>query len=100
MLKAGIIIPSNSPWRSQVNITTNGRHKIRLVVDYSNTIIRLTYLDANRLPKADEIVAELANYSVFSLVDLRSVYHQIPIHRDEQEYTAFEANGPHTSSPD
>ena len=75
MLKAGIIIPGNSPWRAQVNITTNGRHKKRLVVDHSNNFDRLTYLGAYPLPKIDEIAAELANYSVFSTVDFRSVYH-------------------------
>ena len=61
MLSEGIIEPSNSPWRAQVVVTKNERHKKRLVIDYSQTINRFTTLHAYPLPRIDEIVNRIAN---------------------------------------
>jgi hypothetical protein len=56
LLKDGIIEPSTSPWRAQVLVTKNLNHKRRMVVDYSQTINRFTYLDAYPLPRLDEMI--------------------------------------------
>ena len=93
LLKDGIIETSKSPWRAQVVVADDGRHRKRLVIDYSQTINRFTYLDAYPLPKIDDMVHSLAKYSYFSTLDLRSAYHQVPIKDEEREFTAFEANG-------
>ena len=93
LLKDGVIEPSSSPWRSQVLVTPTGRHKKRLVVDYSRTINKFTLLDAYPLPRIDNIVNDLANYNIFSTFDLKSAYYQIPIAEDDKPYTAFEADG-------
>ena len=93
LLKEGIIEQSMSPWRAQVLVTTNERHKKRMVVDYSQTINKYTELDAYPLPKIDELVNKIANYRYFSTIDLKSAYHQIPISPEEKPYTAFEADG-------
>ena len=91
MLKEGIIEPSHSPWRAQVLVVTNERQKRRMVVDYSQTINRFTYLDAYPLPRVDDMVDKISKFEIFSTVDLESAYHQIPISESEREYTAFEA---------
>ena len=93
MLAEGIIRQSNSPWRAQVLVTSGENHKRRLVVDYSQTINRFTELDAYPLPNIDEMVNNIARYKVFSALDLKSAYHQVPIREDERLYTAFEARG-------
>lgn len=93
LLKSDIIEPSRSPWRAQVLVTTNERHKKRMVVDYSQTINKFTYLDAYPLPRIDELVSKISKYEFFSTLDLRSAYHQIPILDHERQYTAFEACG-------
>ena len=93
LLKENIIEPSKSPWRAQVLITTNKNHKRRMVVDYSKTINRYTQLDAYPLPRIDEMVSDITEYRIFSTLDLRSAYHQIPIKPEEKPYTAFEACG-------
>ena len=77
LLENGIIEPSKSPWHSQVLITKNPNHKKRMVVDYSQTINRFTYLDAFPLPTTHSTVSKVAQYSVFSSLDLKSAYHQI-----------------------
>ena len=93
MQSEGIIEPSQSPWRAQVLVTANENHKKRLVIDYSQTINRFTQLDAYPLPNMEKMVGDVARYKVFSTLDLRSAYHQIPIRDEEKKYTAFEADG-------
>ena len=92
MLSEGIIEPSSSPWRAQVVITKNERHKKRLVIDYSQTINRFTTLNAYPLPRIDETVNRIAQYRVFSTIDLKSAYHQVPLQDKDKCFTAFEAN--------
>ena len=93
LLSEGIIEESNSPWRAQVLVTKNENHKKRLVIDYSQTINLFTTLDAYPLPSIEDIVSQVAVNTVFSSVDLKSAYHQIPIISNERKYTAFEASG-------
>ena len=93
LLDEQIIEPSNSPWRAQVLVTTNANHKRRMVVDYSQTINRFTFLDAYPLPRIDNLIEKISQYEVYSTLDLKSAYHQIPIRENEKQYTAFEACG-------
>lgn len=92
LLNEDIIEPSDSPWRAQVVVTKNEGCKKRLVIDYSQTINRFTQLDAYPLPRIDETVNKIAQYRVFSTIDLKSVYHQVPIKEEDKKHTAFEAN--------
>ena len=40
----------------------------------------------------DEFINKIARYKVFSIVNLKSAYYQIPIQEDDKPYTAFEGN--------
>ena len=91
LLKEGIIEPSNSPWRAQVVVTKDENHKKRLVLDYSQTINRFTILDAFPLPRINDMINDIAQYRVFSTIDLRSAYHQVPLKTEDKPFTAFEA---------
>jgi len=93
LLREGIIEQSNSPWRAQVVVTKDENHRKRLAVDYSETINRFTLLDGYPLPRIDDTVNKIAQYRVFSSIDLRSAYHQIPIKDEDKPYTAFESDG-------
>ena len=93
LLSEGIIEPSKSPWRAQVLVAGSGHSKKRLVIDYSQTINRFTYLDAYPLPNITDMIEEIAKYSIFTCLDLKSAYHQVPIKLKERPYTAFEADG-------
>jgi hypothetical protein len=93
LLKEGIIEPSKSPWRAQVVVTKDKNHKKRMAIDYSQTINKFTLLDAFPLPRINELVNQIAQYRVFSTIDLRSAYHQVPLKNDDKPYTAFEARG-------
>lgn len=93
LLEDNVIEPCISPWRAQVLVTSNTSHRKRLVVDYSRTINRYTELDAFPLPRIDSIIHKVAKYNVFSQIDLKSAYHQVPILLKERPMTAFEACG-------
>ncbi|XP_027225401.2 uncharacterized protein K02A2.6 [Penaeus vannamei] len=93
LLKEGIIEPSNSPWRAQVVVVKGESRKMRLAIDYSETINKFTLLDSYPLPRIDETVNKMAQYRIFSTIDLRSAYHQVAIKDTDKLYTAFEAGG-------
>ena len=93
LLEDRIIEKSNSPWRAQVFVVSNSSRKRRMVIDYSQTINRFTFLDAYPIPRVEDVVNKVSKHSVYSTIDLRSAYHQIPILEREKAYTAFEACG-------
>ena len=94
LLKEGIIEPSISPWRAQVLVVPEtDTHRKRMVIDYSRTINTYTELDAYPLPNIEETVNEISSHSIFSTLDLKIAYHQIPLREDEKKYTAFESGG-------
>jgi len=63
-----------------------------MVIDYSQIINRFTELDAYPLPKTDHQVHEVTKCKLFSTLDLKSAYYQIPLDPKDRVYTAFEAN--------
>ncbi|XP_018403046.1 PREDICTED: uncharacterized protein LOC108779970 [Cyphomyrmex costatus] len=93
LLNEGVIEPSNSPWHAQALVVREENHKVRMVVDYSQTINKFTMLDAYPLPRIEEIITKVSANEVFSTIDLESAYHQLPILKSERKYTAFEAGG-------
>ena len=72
-------------------MTKDDSHKKRLAIDYSQTINRFTLLDALPLPKINDLVNDIAQYRVFSTIDLWSAYHQLPLKEEDKQFTAFEA---------
>ena len=93
LLDKGIIENSSSPWRAQVIVTKDGRHKRRMVIDYSRTINIYTELDAYPLPRIDKMVNDLTKYTYLSTLDLENAYYQEAIPECDRPFTAFEANG-------
>ena len=93
LLREGIVEHSNLPWRGQIVVTKNYRPKKRLVIDYFLTINKFTNLNAYSLPKIDEMTNEIAQYRVFSTINLKNAYHQVPLREEDKKFTAFEANG-------
>ena len=92
LLREGIIESSTSPQRAQVVVVWT-RQKNRMVVDYSQTINRFTQLDTYPLPRITDMVNQIAQYKVYSTIDLKSAYHQLPIRPEDRPYTAFEVGG-------
>ena len=93
LLKAGIVEESQSPWRSQVVISTTANHKKRLCIDYASTINRFFNPDGYPIPVIDELLSRVSNWKWYSYIDLKSAYHQLRLRKAKQPITAFEANG-------
>ncbi|XP_075256708.1 uncharacterized protein LOC142349181 [Convolutriloba macropyga] len=82
MIADGIITVSTSPWRAQAFV--NRDHKPRMVIDYSETVNRYTSKDAFPFPDMQELLDKAAQNTVFSKIDLKSAYHQVPIKEEDR----------------
>ena len=60
LLLEGRIEKSKSSWRAQPLVVDDGKGKLRLCIDYSQTVNLYTELDAYPLPSIDSIVNEVA----------------------------------------
>ena len=61
---------------------------VRICVDY-RALNKQTIKDAYPLPRPDEVQDRLAGCTIFSTLDLRSGYWQLPVHKEDQAKTAF-----------
>ena len=64
-----------------------------MVIDDSQTVNRFALLDAYPLPNVDEQISAIAKGTIFSTLDLKSAYYQIPLCPDDRQFTALEADG-------
>ena len=83
LLRDGIIRPSKSPYNSPVWIVSkktdaSGIKKYRMVIDYRklNTV---TIPDRYPIPEINEVLYNLGKNKYFTLLDLKSGFHQIPL---------------------
>lgn len=81
----------NSPLIVVPKKSIDGNRKWRMCVDY-RALNRKLIPDKFPLPRIDEILDGLGNAKYFSVVDLYSGYHQIPITENSRKYTAFTAD--------
>lgn len=93
MLKNGVIKPSVSPYNSPLWIVpkkadSKGNKRWRLVIDF-RALNEKTLGDAYPLPNITDILDQLGSAKYFSVFDLASGFHQIPMHESDAEKTAF-----------
>ena len=90
LLNQGIIEPSSSPWASPVVMVQKKDPQAapRFTVDYT-ALNKQLKKDAYPIPLIRDIFDQLQGASVFSTLDLKSGFHQLPIHPDDKEKTAF-----------
>lgn len=93
LLDHKIIEPSESPYNSPLWIVpkkadSKGNKRWRMVIDY-RTLNEKTIGDAYPLPNITEILDQLGSAKYFSVFDLASGFHQIPMHEPDAQKTAF-----------
>ena len=86
-------ILSKTVYSAKPIATKSRRHKPRMVIDYSQTINRHTSKDAFPFPNMQDLLDQAAKNTTFSKIDLKSAYHQNPLHCKDMSFTAFEVNG-------
>ena len=88
LLKADIIRKSRSPWSAPVVVATKKDGTNRLCVDYRR-LNDVTTKFVWPLPHIDDLLASFHGAKCFSVLDLRSGYHQVPILEQDKKKTAF-----------
>ena len=88
MLDKGIIRPSHSPWASPITLVPKPDGSVRFCVDYRK-LNAVTVGDCHPLPHIQDIFDALQGSSIFSTIDLRSGYWQIPMAESDIPKTAF-----------
>lgn len=87
-LKAGIIQPSKSPYTAALRIVHKPDSSIHITVDYK-PLNKVILIPQYPLPFTNNLYVRLGLKKYFSKVDLKSAFHQIPVHPNSMQYTAF-----------
>ncbi len=88
MLTRGIIEPSSSPWAAAVVIVPKKDGSPRFCVDY-RALNDVTKKDVYPLPRADDLLLQISGAVMFSAMDLKDGFWQIPLLPEHKEKTAF-----------
>lgn len=89
MLDQGIISPSTSPWASPVTLVPKPHGgDMRFCVDYRR-LNAVTVKDKYPLPLIQDVFDTVGQGKVFSVLDLRSGYWQLPVAAADRSKTAF-----------
>jgi hypothetical protein len=88
MLQAGVIVPSSSPWCSNVCLVKKKDGKLRFAIDYRH-INSISTIPAYPMPRVDSCIDSLGNSAWFSTMDLRSAFWQVKQSEKDAPKTAF-----------
>ena len=93
MLRDGVIEPSDSDYLNPVVLVKKkNSDDIRVCIDF-RALNAVTVKDRQPVLLVSEVVAQLADAQVFSVLDARSGYYQIPLREQDKKKTAFQFNG-------
>ena len=88
LLDAGIIRKSYSPWASNIVLVRKHDNSLRMCVDF-RMLNQRTVKDSYSLPRVEEILDALSGSKYFTVLDMKSGFHQIDILESHKERTAF-----------
>ena len=94
LLKLGFIRPSSSPYSAPLLIVPKKDSSWRTVLDYRR-LNEVTRMDRHPLPLIQDIFDQLGGSTVFTTLDLKQGYHQLPVHPNSIEKTAFSCHCGH-----
>ncbi|GBG61665.1 hypothetical protein CBR_g23181 [Chara braunii] len=84
----GWIRPRSSPFGAPVLFFPKKEGELRMRIDYRGLNV-ITVKNAEPLPRIDDLLDRVQGAKYFSKIDLKSRYHQIEVHPDDQYKTTF-----------
>ncbi|GFX38851.1 hypothetical protein TNCV_1890151 [Trichonephila clavipes] len=88
LLSEGIIEECESPYASPVVLIPKPNGTFRLCIDYRK-LNEITIADTYPLPRMDDLLHQAKLTPFMSTLDLRAGYHQVKVHVEDQDKTAF-----------
>ncbi|GBG82119.1 hypothetical protein CBR_g34400 [Chara braunii] len=88
LLEKGWIRPSSSPLRAPVPFVPKKEGELIMCIDYRG-LNAITVKNAEPLPRIDDLLDRVQGCRYFSKIDLKSGYHQMEVHPDDQYKTTF-----------
>ena len=88
MLEDGVIRPSSSPWASPVTVVPKKYGSIRFCVDYRK-LNSITEQDTYPLPLIQDIFDQVGGSRIYSTMDLKARYWQLPVAEADIPKTTF-----------
>ncbi|GFT35704.1 retrovirus-related Pol polyprotein from transposon 17.6 [Trichonephila clavipes] len=88
LLSEGIIEECESPYASPVVLIPKPNGTFRLCIDYKK-LNEITVADTYPLPRMDDLLHQAKLTPFMSTLDLRAGYHQVKVHVEDQDKTAF-----------
>ncbi|GFV00440.1 retrovirus-related Pol polyprotein from transposon 17.6 [Trichonephila clavipes] len=88
LLSEGIIEECESPYASPVVLIPKPNGTFRLCIDYRK-LNEITVADTYPLPRMDDLLHQAKLTPFMSALDLRAGYHQVKVHIEDQDKTAF-----------
>ena len=92
LLSEGVIRESSSSWRHLPVIVKKSNGGFRVAINYK-PVNSVTKRDAFPPPSMEELLAKLDGAKYFSSLDFSQFYHQLPLHPEDCDKTAFFACG-------
>ncbi|KAH0776343.1 hypothetical protein KY290_007754 [Solanum tuberosum] len=94
LLDKGFIRPSVSPWAASVLFGRKKDGSLRMCIDY-HQLNKVTIKNKDPLLRIDDLFDLLQGATCFSMIDLRSGYHQLRVKESDIPKTAFRTRSSH-----
>lgn len=88
LLASGVIRESESDYTSPILLIPKKTGDVRMCVDY-RALNAITIKDRYPLPLIQDQLDKLTDKCYFTILDLAQGYHQVPMHPDSVQKTAF-----------
>ena len=89
LLRQGLIESSSSPWSAAIVCSRRKDGWLRLAIDYRALNAKSIPCSQHPLPRIDDLVDRLGEKTIFTVLDLKSGYHQMPVRERDRELTSF-----------
>jgi hypothetical protein len=88
LLGSGFIKPSLSPYGAPVLFVRKKTGELRMCIDY-RALNKITIKNSYGLPRISELLDQIRGANYFTTLDLNSGYHQLRVHQNDTQKTAF-----------